>query len=319
MKTFILLLVASIAVVSQAGPQTETTVRQVISISRTEHDSRRNEAAWRQEGVEYLNSLSTRPLESSGQEERLAVLTWLVQTAKPGTPDLSPMLTNLLQHEATETVRGATIKAMGDLGNPSLVPQLKAQLFPPMPSNFLVYTSVREEAARSLGKLTQKFPKEIEIASTLEVLEKAVADRSLLTGAVDGIALCGVERESVQKLLGKVLLNENQAYSELSRIRVVQWYRNSAMTEQKLSDLRAASTSRQTRVALSAIHTLLVTRNASPGTAAALRQIILLHRHVEPELANYAKNLQRQGGLAEELPSLGPSIQDVCRLVLRGS
>lgn len=310
MKTLISLTILLVAAASYADPS-------LLEIARNprhpEHASRQK----LQKAQDYLGKLYAQAPSTDEYEDRLDLLVWLTKSPPAEEMGLSGLLVRILSVEEHAEVRKAALSAMGEIGIRQLVETIVVENISPPPGfRFLKTTAVREEAARSLGKLQRRFPNPLTLSSTLLTLDKAAKDKTLLTGAIDGIALCGMEHPEVRELLSRILTHSGTEYTELAQIRVVQWYRYAKLEHagmvQELRQL--AVQSKYPTVRLSAIHTLLVLEKSDHTTMASLDSLANSPKGQSARAHTYAKQLLKDFRKAEGL-SAGDAIENICAFV----
>jgi len=304
MKKLISLTILLLAAASHADPT-------LLEIARNKQHAHYTNSQKLDAAQAHLSHLYSQKLDPDGADDRYDLLVWLAESPQADARGLTPLLLRILQTEGEEGIRARTLRALGDIGDRKQAEAAVLEnLFPVRGAKFLSTTSIREEAARSLGKLQRRFPGGL--AATLLHLEKVAAEKSPLTGAVDGIALCGMEHPEVRASLSKILTGPE--YTELAKIRVVQWYRDSKSALPGMAEeLRSvALNGKLVRVKLSAIHALLVSKQAD-GTL--LNELARLAREktLDATTSQYAKNLHEHLNPPEL--SAGPRISDVCHFV----
>lgn len=162
------------------------------------------------------------PLDPADGGNRASRLKWIAQNSAAG-----PVLRLALGKDPSDEARLAAAKGLA--AHPGLQTRqaLSAAMWNRDEAAALTVT-VRGEAARSFGRVSSVFrPGDRELVAAIEELKRlAREDRSLAPAAVDGIALCGVDKLEVSNALREIGESTLVRYSELARIRVVEWWRH---------------------------------------------------------------------------------------------
>src|SRR5687768_10545116 len=140
--------------------------------------------------------------------------------------DAQPILILALTTDPNATVAQAAATQLGR--HPSAATNTALRTVLRNAEDLARYTvTVRAEAARSLGRTARGLrggdPDLIGLVKEMKAL--AFADRTLASAAVDAIALCGTDKTEVLEALREIAESRLKRYSDLARVRVVEWWR----------------------------------------------------------------------------------------------
>jgi hypothetical protein len=173
-----------------------------------------------------------------------------------------------------------------------------------------------------LGRISASYdPQDKKLERLLEKLKKLARDeRAMGPAAVDGIALCGMSRPVVLKALREIAEGRLIQYSDLTRLRVVEWWPAEQIRALGVKDslewmLRPVNNE---RIRLAAAHALVVAGLRTNSVREILDE--LSGPTFEGAVRDHARLLLARQRTESRFPfSAGPSISEVCTRVARAS